>query len=162
MSNPTGYSASQIWLHWLVALLIIPQFLLNEPMGQAWRAIERGQEISPSVLITAHVVVGFSILALVLWRLVLRMTRGAPLPPAEEAPALKLLGKITHGLLYLVLALLVVSGGMAWFAGVKASAGVHEVMTSLLLVLVGLHVLGALYHQFVLKTNLIARMKRPG
>lgn len=161
MSNPTGYSASQIWLHWLVALLIIPQFLLNEPMGQAWRAIERGQEITPSLLITAHVAGGLAILALVVWRLVLRITRGAPLPPAQEAPALKLVGKITHGLLYLILALLTVSGGMAWFAGVEVSAEVHEVLTSLLLLLVGLHVLGALYHQFVLKTNLLARMKTP-
>ncbi|MBW6506533.1 MAG: cytochrome b/b6 domain-containing protein [Rhodobacteraceae bacterium] len=162
MPNPTGYLASQIWLHWLVALLIIPQFLLNESMGQAWRAIERGQEVTPSVLITAHVVAGVAVLALVLWRLVLRLTHGAPPPPASEAPALQMVGKITHGLLYLVLALLTVSGGMAWFGGIKASAGVHEAATSLLLLLVSLHVLGALYHQFVLKTNLLARMKRPG
>jgi cytochrome b561 len=30
----------------------------------------------------------------------------------------------------------------------------------ILLALVALHVVGALYHQFVLKTNLLARMKR--
>lgn len=31
-----------------------------------------------------------------------------------------------------------------------------------MLLFVALHVAGALYHQFVLKNNLLARMKRPG
>ena len=162
MPSPTGYSASQIWLHWIVALLIIPQFLLNEPMGDAWEAIERGREVTPNLLVQLHVFGGVLILALVLWRLALRLLRGAPPPPAQEAPALKLLGKLTHALLYLVLAFMVVSGGMAWFGGVEVSAEAHEVLSSLLLLFVGLHVVGALYHQFVLKTNLLARMKRPG
>ena len=40
-------------------------------------------------------------------------------------------------------------------------AEAHELMKPLLLILEGLHVLGALYHQFVLKNGLIDRMKRP-
>ncbi|WP_372837693.1 cytochrome b [Phaeovulum sp.] len=158
----TGYSSSQIWLHWLVALLLIPQFLLNDAMSHAWRAIQRGNEVTPSIFIQLHVITGVTIFALVLWRLVLRLTRGAPLPPEPQAPVLKLVGALTHGVLYLLLLLLVVSGGMAWFGGVSVSANAHEVMTTLLLVLFALHVVGALYHQFVLKDNLLARMKRPG
>jgi cytochrome b561 len=162
MAHPTGYSASQIWLHWLVALLIVPQFVLNDAIGGAWRAILRGQEVTPSILIVLHIVVGVTILALVLWRLVLRVRHGAPLPPAEEAPSLQLAGKLTHAALYLLLIALSVTGGLAWFVDIKVLGGAHEVLTKLLLILVGLHVAGALYQQFVLKTNLIARMKTPG
>ncbi len=161
MPNPTGYSASQIWLHWLVAVLIVPQFVMHDAMKDAWRALSRGQEFTQSWTIQLHVIVGVAILALVIWRLILRFMRGAPLPPAEEAASLKLIGKLAHWLLYAVLAALIVSGGAAWFGGIKTSADVHEVLTSALLVLVGLHVLGALYHQFVLKNNLIGRMKTP-
>ena len=161
MSNPNGYSAPQIWLHWLVALLIVPQYLLNEPIAQAWRALERGRAITPSAWISLHVAVGVVLLALVAWRVLLRRLRGAPLPPAAESRALQLIGKLTHGLLYLLLVALAASGGVAWFLEVEAAAEFHEVATTLLLVLVGLHVLGALYHQFVLKTDVLSRMKRP-
>lgn len=162
MPNPTGYSASQIWLHWIVALLIVLQFVLNEPISEAWRAMGRGEEVAFSPLIAAHVFGGLAVLALVLWRLVLRVTRGAPQPPAEESATLRLLSKATHGLLYLLLIGMPVSGALAWFGGVKAAAGGHEVLKSLMLVFVALHVVGTLYHQFVLKTNLLVRMKRPG
>ena len=161
MAEVKGYSATQIALHWIVALLIAAQFLLNDAIGSAFRAAMRGEEVGFNPLVAAHVFGGIAILVLVLWRIVLRKTRGAPLPPAEEAPPLQLLAKLTHGGLYLLMIVLVPTGGAAWFLGNRGAAEVHEVLTSLLLVLVGLHVIGALYHQFVLKTNLMERMKRP-
>jgi len=99
LKTSTGYLASQIWLHWLVALLLIPQFLLNDSMKEAWRAIQRGNEVAPSIFIQLHVIGGVTILVLVLWRLVLRMTHGAPLPPEDESAALKLVATLTHGVL---------------------------------------------------------------
>ena len=44
---------------------------------------------------------------------------------------------------------------------VRPAAEAHEIMKALLMLLVGLHIAGALYHQFVLRNNLIGRMKRP-
>ena len=92
----------------------------------------------------------------------MRWRRGVPLPPAEESPALQAVAKAVHLALYAILLLMPVSGLVAWFGHVGAAAQVHEVMKLPLLVLVGLHVLGALYHQFVLKNGLIERMKRAG
>ena len=161
MSSPAGYSRAQIVLHWLVLVLLVPQYLFNDAIGAAFRAFTRGEPVPPSVLVFAHVALGMAIAVAVIWRLVLRVRRGAPPPPEAEHPALKLVAKITHGALYLLLILLPVSGGMAWFAGIRAAAGAHEVMTGALLALTVLHVLGALYHEFVLKTGLMARMKRP-
>ena len=37
----------------------------------------------------------------------------------------------------------------------------NEVLKTLLLLLIALHVAAALVHQFIFKTNLMARMKRP-
>ena len=57
-----GYSLAQISLHWIVALLVLAQFLNDEAIGAAWRAIRRGEAAIPGgFLVTAHVVVGIAI-----------------------------------------------------------------------------------------------------
>lgn len=155
-----GYSRAQIALHWIVALLIVPQFVLHDAMSEAWDRVEDGLEVTFDPLVAAHVFGGLAVLALVLWRLVLRARRAAPPPPEAEHPALKLVAKAVHGGLYLVALLLPVSGAAAWFGGIEAAAEGHEVLKALLLALVALHVAGALYHQFVLRTNIMDRMKR--
>lgn len=160
MSNPAGYSRAQIALHWVVAALIVPQFIFHDAISEAWRAFSRGIEFEASPLVAAHVIGGILIGLFVVWRLVIRARRGAPPPPEAEHPLLQMLAKLAHGALYLVLILLVVSGGMTWFGGVAEAGEVHEVLKGLLLALVGLHVVAVIYHQFVLRTNLIQRMKR--
>ncbi len=161
MAQPKGYSVTQIWLHWIVAVLILLQFVLNDAVGAAWRAFVKGEEIAFNPLVAQHVFGGILILALVVWRIAIRARRGAPLPPENESASLQMVAQATHGLLYMLIIALVVSGGLAWFGNIRAAAETHEVMTTLLMILVGLHVVGALYHQFVLKTNLMVRMKRP-
>lgn len=161
MAASLGYSRAQILLHWVVAALIVPQFLLSEGISQAFDAFLKRGEVAFSPMVAAHVIGGALIGLLVLWRLSLRATRGAPPPPEAEQPALKLLAKLVHGLLYVVLLLLPISGAVAWFGGIEAAGEAHEVIKAALMALVVLHVIGALYHQFVLKTNLMARMKTP-
>ena len=161
MTQPAGYSRLHIILHWLVVVLIIPQFLLNDSMGEALDAAMEGTTAPSTVLVPLHVFTGITILVLVIWRLALRAKNGVPPLPEEEAPALKLVANLTHWGLYAVLALIVVSGGLAWFGGVETAGDIHGALTTVLLILVGLHVLGALYQQFVLKTNILDRMRTP-
>jgi cytochrome b561 len=78
--SPPAYSAIQIWLHWGIALLIGSQFVLNGPIGKAWRALSRGQGADISSTVLLHVYVGIAVLVLVLWRLALRVCRGVPRP----------------------------------------------------------------------------------
>ncbi len=159
---PTAYSRKQVILHWLVFALIAAQFVLHEPIADAWDRVEEGLAFEFHPLIAAHVFGGLLILGLVVWRLYLRITRGAPALPEKEPAAMKLIARVTHLGLYGLMLLMPISGAVAWFGGVNAAAEGHEMMKVLLLVLVGLHVAGALYQQFVLKTNIMARMKRPG
>lgn len=159
---PQGFSRLQIALHWVVFLLIVAQFVFHEPISDAWEALSKGQEVDPSPLVGLHVFGGILILALVVLRLYVRLTRGAPALPAEEPAPLKFVAHITHWALYALMLLLPLSGIGAWFAGAEQAAEVHETFKGLLLILVLLHVLGALFQQFVLKTNIMERMKRPG
>lgn len=159
---PSHYSRIQIALHWVIVLLIAFQFLVHDPMSEAWRQFVKGQEVTPTALVAAHVFAGIAVLVLLVWRLFLRMTRGVPPLPAEESAILKLIAHLTHWGLYALMVLVPISGLVAWFGGVEAAAEGHEVLKTLLLILVVLHVAGAFYHQFVLKTNLMDRMRKSG
>lgn len=161
MSAPKGYSRRQIRLHWVIFALLIPQFILHDWIAEAWDIRMDGGTFSFHPLIAAHVFGGLLILALALWRLQVRLTRGVPPPPAEEDPKLQLVAKAVHIGLYAVLIFMPIGGAVAWFGGVELAAEGHEMMKFVLLGLFGLHVAGALYQQFVLKTNMMARMKRP-
>lgn len=157
---PTSYSRAQIALHWVIFVLIAIQFLFHEPMSDAWDQFERGLPISIQAPVALHVLGGLLVLALAIWRIALRLTRGAPPLPDKETAAMKLAAHATHFSLYALMVLVPASGALAWFGGIAASAEVHEILKTLMLVLIVLHFLAALFHQFILKTNLMARMKR--
>ncbi|MEZ5911550.1 MAG: cytochrome b/b6 domain-containing protein [Paracoccaceae bacterium] len=161
MALSAGYTRTQIALHWASLAIIAWQFLGEDAMSDAWRAVRRGTDPGFSPLVAAHVFGGFLVLAFVLWRLMLRARRGKVAPPPGGNPVLERLAGAVHAGLYLLMAALPLSGAAAWFGGVELAAEAHEVLTSLLLTLIGLHVVGALYHQFWLKDGLIDRMKRP-
>ncbi len=159
--KPQGYSRPQILLHWTVFLLLIPQFLFEDGIKGAWRAFRQGQEAGFDPTVPLHVFGGLAVLGLVAWRVVLRLRRGAPEAPAGGSALMERVAGLTHLGLYALLVALPVSGALAWFGGLTDLGEVHEVMTTLLLILSGLHILGALYHQLVLRDGLMLRMKRP-
>ncbi len=161
MGHPAGYSRLQIRLHWAIFGLLVLQFVFHEWIAQAWDVYADGGVVQFHPLIAAHVFGGLLILALAFWRLRVRMTRGAPPPPAQESATLKALAHSVHWALYAVLILMPIGGAVAWFGGIEQAAKGHEVMKFVLLGLFGLHVAGALYHQFILKTNIMQRVKQP-
>lgn len=158
--SPKSYSLMQKALHWIVAAMIIAQVVLHEGMVDAWRAFERTGDVSglsgPVVLF--HVWGGLAVLAFAIWRLTLRRTHGVPPVPADEPAALRFIAMATHVVLYGLMILLPISGAAAYFGGIEAAGEVHELMKPLLIVLVGLHVAGALYQHFWLKTDVLKRM----
>lgn len=159
--SPKGYSRIQIALHWIVALLIAVQFILHEPMSEAWDAIRRGVEAGFNPVVALHVFGGLAVLAFSVWRIALRRTRGFPPAPEAEPALLRLAAHLGHMALYALMILMPVSGAVAWFGGSEGAAEAHEVMKPLLLALIAVHVLAALWHQFWLKDGLMLRMKRP-
>jgi cytochrome b561 len=161
MRHSRGYSRTQIALHWSVVLLVAAQYIFNDAISGAWDAIRQGRNYAFDPLILAHVAVGSLILALVVWRLVLRLRRGAPSPPENEPAALATLSHVAHWAFYALLGAMAVTGTLAWFGGVGAAAQAHNVLKVALLVLIGLHVLAVPFHRIVLKNNVMQRMIRP-
>lgn len=159
----TGYSAAQVALHWSVVVLIVFQFVASDAMERSWRALERGEArpAADAVLTNLHAVSGITILLLVFARIWLRVTRGAPKPPADEPWILHMAAEATHGLLYLLLLAMPVTGAVAWFGGVRLAGATHGLLTNLLLIAVFLHVGGALFQHFVRRTDVVMRMLRP-
>lgn len=161
MPQPAGYSRLQIVLHWIVALLILQQYLFKGAIADAWDAIGKGAESAFNPLVLAHVAGGAAILVAALWRLTLNARRGVPALIGNNV-LLNAAAKVTHLGLYALLILMPLSGAAAWFGGVQTAAAVHNLLKVLLLALIALHILGAFYHQIVLKDGVMARMKRAG
>jgi cytochrome b561 len=159
-------------LHWLVVLLLCAQYIVG------WTMPDVHRDTQPVGLIAIHLGLGVSIVAVVLVRVVWRFLRKEP-GAVEGTAATRAIAYLTHGLLYL---LLIVQPLMGWanassrgwpieLAGVKLPAlspagsslghalgDVHGLLAWVMLGLIGLHVLGALYHQIVLRDGVLRRM----
>jgi cytochrome b561 len=159
--NPTGYSRTQIALHWVMAALIIAQFVLHDSIVAAWKVKLDGLEPEFGLLVASHVIGGITILLFAIWRIVLRIRRGVPALPENEHPLLKMAAHITHGSLYALMILLPLTGMATWFGGSLLADTIHTTLKIPLLLLFVLHILGALFQQFVLKTKLIQRILTP-
>ncbi|WP_157973689.1 cytochrome b [Tropicimonas sp. IMCC34043] len=152
------YSPLQKWLHWAVVGLLLLQYLFFDGMGRPFhRLMETGTpSYTPTVVI--HITIGVAVLVLAAWRLALRVNHGAPPPPESEPEFAKVAAKWTHVGLYVMLFALPLVGGAAWFKPSATLADLHAVGTNVLLGLAGLHVAGALVHQFWWRTGLLGRM----
>jgi cytochrome b561 len=160
--GPQGYNATQIGLHWLVFVAAAFLFFTGDTTTHRYFADLHGSASeTPAYWVPLHAIVGVAILAAMIWRLALRHTIGAPPPPDGEAPALRILAQAAHVGLYLdlIAASLI---GLAVYFGWSALAGLHELLSRVvLIVLVALHVAGALAHQFYWKDDVMRRMSRP-
>ena len=153
---PAGFSRTQIALHWIVAVLVLFQFVNNEAIGDWWRE-SAGSGLPDPGPAFGHIVAGMAVLVLMIVRAAVRLRRGAPAQPHDTSPLLKHASHWAHIALYAVLFLIPVSGLAALFIAPPA-AEAHDILTSLLLALLALHVLGALYHLFVRRDGVFKRI----
>ena len=154
---PATYSKTQIALHWVIMLLVLFQILAHDEIVRLWTG--RMDSTLPNVATpNVHVAIGILILALVGWRLVLRLRRGVPALPASEHPSLKLVASGTHILFYVLLIGMPLSGATAWILGVAPAARAHSIAEKLLILLIALHVLAAMAQHFWFKTDVLKRM----
>ncbi len=116
-----GYSARQIGLHWLVfaarRLPVVHRRRHDGPLPAPPMADGR-PTVAPAWA-TVHRRVGVLVLMLMLWRLGLRHSEGAP-PPAKQHPALQGLASAVHVALYLDLILGALVGLVAYFLAAPA------------------------------------------
>jgi cytochrome b561 len=136
-----SYSRLQKALHWVMAVLLIAIFVTHENFVDLWRAYERGGDAA-----------GLNSFNGILH------SAGVPELPKSEAPALKFAAHATHIGLYGLMFFLPITGGVAYFGGPHLAEEMHETMVPVLIGLFLLHVAGALYQHFWLKTDVLKRI----
>jgi cytochrome b561 len=169
------YSKTAILLHWLIAILIVTNVVLasmSEDLPRAARA----------AYMDPHKAIGISILTLSVLRLLWRLGHRPPPLPQSLAGWQANLGRFVHALFYFLIIAVPVTGWLMVaaregappvnFFGLfsidlpvtdsKALSSFghegHEILTKPLVVLVILHVAGALKHQFIDRLPFIQRM----
>jgi len=174
MSAVLRYSPPAIVLHWLLALLIFVTFPLGVYMHEL--------PLSPDKLklYSYHKWIGITILLLASLRVMWRVTHTPPPLPDDMARWQRLASQVVHGLLYLLILAIPLSGWLmssakgfqtVWFGVLPLPdligkdkalgdllAGVHQALNFTLLALVILHVGAALKHHFMERRPFMQRM----
>lgn len=173
-SEGARYSGVAIALHWAAAGLIAANFII------AWSA-EDLPKAERMELMGTHLALGMAVLALTVARIAWRLARPAPALVATLKGWESGLAKVTHGLLYALMIALPFAGWAMVSAGsggkpfgffglfdvpvlpIGKSAGglfheLHEIFATAMLVLLALHVIGALKHQLVDRDGTMRRM----
>jgi len=168
---PKRYHPAWVAIHWLTALLVVMMLGVGKIVMPG---IDPTDPQKPMML-QSHTYIGGAIAVLLIIRLVLRFTTKHPAPADAGNAFLNFVAKAVHFLLYLLLIGMAVSGlGMFQLANLPAvfsgaapypsnffdylPRGGHGLVSWLLLALVALHFGAAMFHQFIKKDNLLARM----
>lgn len=175
MTSTTRYAPVLRYLHWIMAALILVAYLAIEQRGLFGRGTFR------LVMLQTHFWIGLVIFALVCWRLVARLRRGAPpitpaLPAWQAIPA-----KLLHLSLYAFFIVMPILGLMtAWtdgkplyvpFTGIELPAlmaaneelghqleDLHGSIGEAFYWVIGLHIVATLYHHFFRGDDTLKRM----
>lgn len=171
----TGWGSVARWLHWGLALAILGM------IGFGWWMNHIPARADKFFYRSIHADIGYVILLLTVLRIVWRAVNPTPALPAETSRWQKIAAHVSHGALYLVVILVATlgwahSGARATnysdFFGLfhvpqltspdKAAADAfedrHIFFAYVLLALIAVHVVAALWHHFVRRDRVVARM----
>ena len=173
-----AYSRTARALHWITVALVAIQVPVGLTMAYRGNTLNVWDKLT-GALYGSHKVIGITILIVVLWRLVYRLTRGAPPDEPTLEPWQKVASRANHWGLYLLLVAAPAAGyvGISLFpaldifglvklpgivapdkAAASAAFAVHLALAIGLVVLIAVHVAAALFHYFVRKDNVLGRM----
>ena len=169
----TRYSATAKFAHWLIFILVVAQYIAARNMGNH----NPGQPVDAAS--NVHASIGVLIVALALWRLLARLS--SPVAPSPEIPRWQqIAGHAVHKSLYLLLIAMPIFGllaaanegaqftlfGMFVLPSLvqpESALGefgekAHEILAPIIFLVVALHVAAALFHRFVRRDGVLARM----
>jgi cytochrome b561 len=177
MSNsppPGRYTRIAQLLHWVIAALIVTQFVL------AWSAEDLPLGMHKLALLARHKSFGMTLLMLGVLRLVWRLMNPPPALPAGMSPVERSAALATHGAFYFLLFAMPLSGwlmssaknySVSWFGkftwpnliGPNEEAfsilkTTHFYLSYALFTIAVLHILAALKHHFWTKDDVLLRM----
>jgi cytochrome b561 len=173
-TKATRYGAVAQALHWIIAALIVTQFIL------AWTAEDLPLGIHKLILFARHKSVGMTVLMLAVLRLGWRLTHPAPPLPAGMTPIERRAAQATHAAFYFLLFAMPLTGwlmssaknySVSWFglftwpnligrneAAFSWLRSTHGILSWSLFGIALLHILAALKHHFWNKDSVLLRM----
>ena len=168
-STPDRYGSVAIAIHWSSAIAIVVVFILG------LTAANSASPATEVTLVRGHVGLAVLVLLLTLLRIVWWwLADRQPRPVASQPKWQQVVASLVHRLIYVVILLMAASGigtvvlsgaGPAIIAGTALPDFatvppflVHELTSRLMLALLAAHIGAALYHQFVRRDRLLARM----
>ena len=183
LGSKTRYDGVAISIHWLTALLMIYMVFFGEDlMKEGEELAKAGNTVNAVFEPSIHVTLGTSILLLTVLRIIWRLTHSAPPYPATMKRYEVIGSKSLHGLFYLLLLGIPLSGWITFgaftdeipaiaqsqlfglftmpqppFSGEWAGE-LHSLGANAAMILIGLHVLAALKHQFIDKDSIFSRI----
>jgi cytochrome b561 len=166
---PKRYHPLHVTLHWLTALLIFM------PLMSGFLVLGRTPDAEEAQMLGMHRWVGIILALVIIARIATRFIFKHPAPADAGHPLLNLAGKAAHLLLYIgtfgilfsgsslgnaygLQDILAGNGSMPENLFVYPERAAHGNLAYVLIALIALHVGAALYHQFIRKDNLMARM----
>ena len=157
-----GYSTLQITLHWVIAALVAFQLFFGEGMTNVRDAAEEGAMPSgvDFAVSLAHYWFGIAILALVLVRLGVRLTQGVPPNPVATPTWMEWAARLMHWTFYAMLVAMPVLGLLTVYVS-DSFGDIHKLGKPVFIVLIAVHALAALFHQFVKRDGTLRRMLVP-
>ena len=160
MAERSGYSGLQIGLHWAIALLIGVNYLVSDGMEETFDGMMEGKAVTGWTPLV-HVYVGTAVLILVAFRIFVRFTRGTP-GPIQGGTLFDKVGDASHWVLYALMLVVPALGAISWYLKIDQTASLHVLAMNTMIILIGVHSVAALFHQFILKDHLLLRMMKRG
>jgi len=166
------YSKRMVMVHWLTLALLVIAWYLGDTLVD-----ERNERSATLVGYLVHALVGGSVLMLTAMRMIYRSVDRMPQPASNSL--IDMMARGIHHWLYLLLVLIPLTGFMTLltsrvgealvtvnakllpekFTGPSVISNVsHDLLMTALMVVVAIHVLGAAWHQFIMKDGLMGRM----
>lgn len=178
----TRYDSVAMALHWVIAVLMIYMVFFGEDLMRNGERLANSDPAAAIFQPSIHVTIGVSILVLTLIRVVWRLTHRPPDYPPTMKRYEVVGSKALHGIFYLLLIGLPLTGWIALgglvnqhpvMAGIDVFGAfpmpqppftsrifreLHALGSNLAMALIGLHVLAALKHQFLDGDGVFRRM----
>ncbi len=171
---PTRYSAVAQAFHWVIAALIVTQFVLANLAGDLPIGVHK------LALLARHKSFGMTVLMLAILRVLWRLKNPPPQLPPGMKPLEQMLARLTHIAFYVLLFAMPLTGwlmssaknySVSWFglftwpnligkneAAFDVLRATHDILSYVLFAIAMLHILAALKHHFWNKDDVLLRM----
>lgn len=168
-----SYTSTAKWFHWLIVFLVGLELLIAAIMPGVHR------NTTPGTLVNLHFSFGITIIAVMVLRLLWRLTHRTPALPKGTSWLEAVAAHAMHFLLYLLL-FLIPFAGWAWanalgwqvtlfglpmpalvpkgWSYLWLAADSHVYLAGGIIVLIGLHIIASLYHWYIQKDHVLEHM----